>query len=75
MTIDKFWHFYRLVIGFGISTELWYVSHANGYKVFHLAHIGFTDLPSPKQDCMAKVFLLTVVWVTFRIGYVRRNNG
>ncbi|HFZ4875219.1 TPA: hypothetical protein ACIKT7_000652 [Serratia marcescens] len=75
MTIDKFWHFYRLVIGFGLSTELWYVSHAKGYRVYHVAHVGFSELPSPRREFKARILLITLLWITFRIGYIRKNNG
>lgn len=71
MTLDKWYHIKGLILGYGFSTELWYVTRENKSKCYHFLHFGFVDDVSPDRVNKATVVMFTLLFLTLRIGFVR----
>lgn len=71
MTIDKWYRIRQLVLGWGLSSELWYVTRENKSRCYHFFHLGFVDDVSPERTVKATVLMLTLLIITVRVGFVR----
>ncbi|HGA5438211.1 TPA: hypothetical protein ACISY6_002222 [Salmonella enterica subsp. enterica serovar Eastbourne] len=71
MKIEKFWYpFGRAVIGFGFSSELWHIERKNGGIFISFFHFGYTPDLNPTVRFKASLVCLTLLWITFRFGFV-----
>ena len=64
-----------LLFGIGASRELWYITRKNGGRVYHLFHVGFADIPSPDRIFVAHTMCITIIYLTFKVGFITRSKS
>lgn len=60
----------RFLLGFGVSTELWYTTRKNGSRMVSIFQIGYiSDVIPTTKDYRFAFFVVTVPFIIFRIGW------
>ncbi|RLM23628.1 hypothetical protein BIY29_10010 [Brenneria alni] len=75
MIVDKTVTINRFIMGFGVSTELWYTTRKNDSRAVSIFKIGYvSDLIPTTKDYRFFFVVLIVPFVIFRLGWAYDRN-